>query len=67
VDDFWTALVVLLHVLFAILVVELCVHLRRRCRGRSGTSLEVFKTSLELLAVVALSNAILNSSALSQV
>jgi len=38
-------------------------------RLRRGTSaaLEVFKTSLELLAVVALSNAVLNAAALSEI
>jgi hypothetical protein len=57
VDDLWTALVMLLHVLLAVLlvVVKLCMDLRWGCGGRPSTSLEVFETSLELLACTGIS------------
>jgi len=47
--------------------VELGVNLWWRSRRRSSTSLEIFKTSLQLLAVIPLGDTVLDSSTLSEV
>jgi hypothetical protein len=56
-SDFWASLVVLNMLDWALLLLlDFCVHLRWRSRRRSCPSLEIFKTSLELLAWMIISH-----------